>query len=94
MAKHQRLLDVMITGSADGEIRHWSLAAQATTWRVHNAHKGFVRGVCTHPNTDAFYSAGDDKAVKIWDVTSTSVSKERCSRVAQTHPNHVQFDLF
>ncbi|TPX52136.1 hypothetical protein SeMB42_g01634 [Synchytrium endobioticum] len=88
MAKHQRLLDVLITGSADGQVRRWSLAGQEATWNVANAHKAFVRGVCTHPSTDVFYSAGDDKAVKIWDVNSTTPKNVFLSKYAFTGIDH------
>ncbi|TPX35575.1 hypothetical protein SmJEL517_g02145 [Synchytrium microbalum] len=88
MAKHQLNLDVVVTGSADGEVRYWSLADQEATWNVPTAHKGFVRGVCTHPNTPVFLSCGDDKAVKIWDVSSTTPKNVFLSKFAFTGIDH------
>ncbi|KAJ3287518.1 rRNA-processing protein sof1 [Borealophlyctis nickersoniae] len=59
-----------MSGSGDGEIRIWSLSSQETIWSA-RAHKGFVRGLCSVPFSDRFFSVGEDKIVKMWKQDST-----------------------
>ncbi|KAJ3069746.1 DDB1- and CUL4-associated factor 13, partial [Rhizoclosmatium hyalinum] len=69
MAKHPTSLTKFISGSADGEIRLWSLQNKQTVWSS-IAHKQFVRGLCFVPYSESFISVGEDKVVKIWDGAS------------------------
>ncbi|KAJ1531122.1 DDB1- and CUL4-associated factor 13 [Nowakowskiella sp. JEL0078] len=66
LAKHPTVLNTIVSGSADGEMRLWDLAAQETLWST-TAHKGFVRGIAFVPFRDSFFSVGEDKVVKLWD---------------------------
>lgn len=70
MAKNYRKLTQIASGSADGEIRLWSLSTQKCPWAVPNAHGGFVRGVCFNQSSpvhdESLVSVGDDKLIKIW----------------------------
>ncbi|KAJ3313402.1 DDB1- and CUL4-associated factor 13 [Blyttiomyces sp. JEL0837] len=80
MAKHPTHLTTIISGSADGEIRLWSLQNQQTLWKSSNGHKGFVRGITVVPYSDSFLSVGDDKVVRLWnrnseDPVSTLITK-------------------
>ncbi|KAI9348552.1 WD40-repeat-containing domain protein [Obelidium mucronatum] len=70
MAKHPTSLTKFISGSADGEIRLWSLQNKKTLWSS-IAHKSFVRGLCFVPFSNSFVSVGEDKVVKIWDGVSS-----------------------
>jgi DDB1- and CUL4-associated factor 13 len=72
MSTHPTKLNTLFSGSADGEIRMWDLGTHKTTWEA-RAHKGFVRGVCAVPFSDAFVSAGEDSLIKLWNGTSTTV---------------------
>ncbi|KAL7750628.1 Protein sof1 [Sorochytrium milnesiophthora] len=65
MAKHPTVLDRLYSGSADGEVRVWSLSQQKTQYKV-PAHKGFVKGLCAVPGSNRFFSCGVDKTVKLW----------------------------
>ncbi|KAG5460323.1 MAG: hypothetical protein BJ554DRAFT_7640, partial [Olpidium bornovanus] len=66
LAKHARVLDRVLSGSGDGEVRLWSLVDRRTVWSVSGAHRGIVRGVTVFPTEDRFLSVGTDKTVKIW----------------------------
>ncbi len=80
MAKHPTSLGTMLSASADGTIKLWSLSAQQETWSV-KAHKSFVRGLCTVPYSDRFFSVGDDKIVKCW----SQESREPLNTYIHTH---------
>ncbi|KAJ1732057.1 Protein sof1 [Coemansia biformis] len=88
MAKNPWDLDLITTGSGDGEIRMWSLSNQETLWRVPSAHRGIVKGVCNVPGgeTDRFLSVGVDKMVKVWSRTeSAAVAGDATPEPAATY---------
>ncbi|KAJ3048315.1 DDB1- and CUL4-associated factor 13 [Rhizophlyctis rosea] len=70
MSKHPTNLSTVLSGSADGEVRIWSLTSEETVWSA-RAHKGFVRGICSVPFSNRFFTVGEDKTVKMWDREST-----------------------
>jgi WD repeat and SOF domain-containing protein 1 len=60
LAKHASKTTLLASGSADGEIRFWSLDSNTCTWYLQNAHKGFVNSIVFSPlsnNYSAFDSA-------------------------------------
>ena len=65
MAKHPHRLNVLASGSCDGELRVWNLADKSCMHasqlhtchhrrrqRKPHGHRGFVRGVCFAPNSE------------------------------------------
>ncbi|KAJ3100475.1 rRNA-processing protein sof1 [Phlyctochytrium planicorne] len=87
MAKHPTNLTAMLSGSADGEIRLWSLQSQKTLWSA-IGHQGFIRGISAVPNTNTFISAGEDKVVKFWDHQNTEALSTYVSKFALTGLDH------
>ncbi|KAJ3073439.1 rRNA-processing protein sof1, partial [Quaeritorhiza haematococci] len=87
MAKHPTRLTSVLSGSADGEIRLWSLSNQKTTWSA-RAHEGFVRGACFVPFRNTFVTVGEDKTVKIWDPEQEEPVNTFSARNAFTGIDH------
>ncbi|KAI8808446.1 WD40-repeat-containing domain protein [Cladochytrium replicatum] len=65
-AKHPTSLTTVLSGSADGELRLWSLSTRQTEWKA-AGHNGFVKGAAFVPFQTTFVTVGDDKVVKMWD---------------------------
>ena len=52
------------------EIKLWNLRTKTTIHTYKDAHSGFVRGIAVEPSGKRFFSCGDDKTVKLWDIPS------------------------
>ncbi|KAJ2162238.1 Protein sof1 [Coemansia sp. RSA 552] len=78
MAKNPWDLDLIATGSGDGELRMWSLSEQQTVWRAPEAHRGIVKGVCYVPGgeSDRALSVGTDKLVKVWSRSESAMAQD------------------
>jgi WD repeat and SOF domain-containing protein 1 len=63
--KHPLDLNILLSGSCDGEIKIWSLSQRKCVKTI-IAHEGFVRGLCMNPDATMFYSCGNDKIIKHW----------------------------
>ncbi|KAJ3158538.1 DDB1- and CUL4-associated factor 13 [Geranomyces michiganensis] len=87
VAKHPTKLATLFSGSADGEVRIWSLTSQKTVWTT-RAHQGFVRGIAPVPFSDDFVTVGEDKIVKMWNQESTEPLNTFISRHAFTGVDH------
>ncbi|KND00822.1 rRNA-processing protein SOF1 [Spizellomyces punctatus DAOM BR117] len=87
VAKHPTKLTTIFSGSADGEVRIWSLTNQKTTWTT-RAHRGFVRGICSIPDSDNFFTVGEDKIVKMWSTEQTEPLQTYVARNAFTGVDH------
>ncbi|KAI8998436.1 WD40-repeat-containing domain protein [Gaertneriomyces semiglobifer] len=87
VAKHPTKLTTLFSGSADGEVRIWSLASQKSTWTA-RAHQGFVRGIAPVPFSDNFVTVGEDKVVKMWNAEQTDPLKTYISRFTFTGIDH------
>lgn len=72
MAKNAGDLKMVVSGSADGEVRLWNLATRKCLWSA-AAHPGaFVRGVGFVPGTSGqFLSAASDQMVRLWHPAET-----------------------
>jgi len=62
----------LLSGSCDGELRLWDMQHLRCGSVVQKAHEGFVRGVTISPDGRRAFSCGDDKAAKMWHITSRS----------------------
>jgi DDB1- and CUL4-associated factor 13 len=65
ITKHSTQLDVLLSGSCDGEIKIWKLSTRKCL-KTHLAHDGFVRGICMNNDASLYISCGSDKIVKHW----------------------------
>mmetsp|Transcript_6489 Transcript_6489/g.9483 ORF Transcript_6489/g.9483 Transcript_6489/m.9483 type:complete len:457 (+) Transcript_6489:62-1432(+) len=72
-------LRVMVSGSADGEVRVWDLASQKGMVAYTRAHNGWVTGLVENPSASespSFYSCGMDGYVKLWDMNGSGRSSD------------------
>jgi len=51
-------------------LRIWNLASRKEVAACENAHASFLRGVSVTADGERVISAGDDRAVRIWDTTN------------------------
>lgn len=71
MARHMGDLKLVASGSADGEARVWNLATRKCIWKADAHSKAWVKGVGFVPQSQSqFITVGDDKLVKLWDMSS------------------------
>ncbi|KAJ9061598.1 Protein sof1, variant 2 [Entomophthora muscae] len=70
MAKHAKDLQLVVSGSGDGELRAWRINERNCFWNT-AGHRGTVKGVCIMPNTSQFISVGVDKIAKIWTMSES-----------------------
>ncbi|KAI8927439.1 WD40-repeat-containing domain protein [Entophlyctis helioformis] len=87
MAKHPTHLSTIMSGSADGEIRIWSLSSQSCLWKA-QGHKSFVRGLACVPYSDNFVSVGEDKVVKMWNRSKDEALNTYISKNVFTGVDH------
>ncbi|XP_065564270.1 DDB1- and CUL4-associated factor 13-like [Artemia franciscana] len=85
LAKHPERISWLFSGSYDGELRTWGVAARKHLNTIH-AHDGYIRGIAFTVEGSAFYTIGDDKTIRRWkcetplegnieEVVSTNISK-------------------
>jgi DDB1- and CUL4-associated factor 13 len=65
LCKHSTQLNMLLSGSCDGEIKVWNLTERKCV-QTYLAHEGFVRGLCMNKQGDLFFSCGNDKIIKHW----------------------------
>lgn len=70
LAKSQRQLGVMASGSGDGIIKAWNIGAREEFFSV-QAHSNIIKGLCYTP-TSQLLSCGADGYVKLWQPSSSS----------------------
>jgi WD repeat and SOF domain-containing protein 1 len=96
MHKHPTRLQVLLSGSYDGEVRVWNLP-QRTCEHSFLAHDGIVRGIVFLPSSNHFITIGDDKTIKTWkaeaagddqdlEPTNTIISKVRTYQIHSPNP--------
>jgi WD repeat and SOF domain-containing protein 1 len=66
---HPEHSSFVFTGSADGELRFWSLSLRKN-FRIIKAHDRFVRGISIDSKGKSILSCSDDCTLKIWDLAS------------------------
>ncbi|KIS70419.1 rRNA-processing protein SOF1 [Mycosarcoma maydis] len=79
IAKDTNRLNVVASGSGDGEIRLWDLARQKPIYVYPKAHSGIIQSICISPLTfmsptgnssvgRRMLSCSTDRTVKVWDA--------------------------
>ncbi|MBN3314710.1 DCA13 factor, partial [Atractosteus spatula] len=75
MAKHPQSLSSLLSGACDGEVKIWNLTKRECV-RTLQAHEGFVRGMCVRFCGTSFFTTGDDKTIKQWDMNGPGYGEE------------------
>ncbi|CAL8357846.1 unnamed protein product [Arctogadus glacialis] len=75
MAKHSTSLSTLLSGACDGEVKVWNLTKHNCV-RTIQAHEGFVRGMVVRFCGTSFYSIGDDKTIKQWNMEAPGYGVE------------------
>jgi len=87
MARHPTKLDTLFSGSGDGELRLWDLAAKKSVWSA-QGHDSFVRGICAVPYGDSFFTVGQDKTVKLWNMSGNQAVQTYAAKNAFSGIDH------
>lgn len=58
-------LNLILSGSYDGEARLWHISTRATLWS-NACHENFVTGIAVSKNGDHFLTCSTDKTIKMW----------------------------
>eukprot|EP00252_Welwitschia_mirabilis_P014666 TRINITY_DN3232_c0_g1_i1.p1 TRINITY_DN3232_c0_g1~~TRINITY_DN3232_c0_g1_i1.p1 ORF type:complete len:256 (+),score=20.14 TRINITY_DN3232_c0_g1_i1:328-1095(+) len=74
MAKDPKHLKSIFSGSMDGDIRLWDIAARRTVARF-PGHRGAVRGLSVSDEEERLVSCGDDCIIRVWDVPIAGVGE-------------------
>lgn len=88
LKRHPTQLSLLISGSYDGEVRLWDLPKRECRGVV-QAHSGFCRGIAMHPDGDQFLTVGDDKSIKIWQISSLTESEPNRTLLCK----HILYDI-
>ncbi|KAF6252435.1 WD40-repeat-containing domain protein [Scenedesmus sp. NREL 46B-D3] len=67
LARNPRILNSLLAGSADGDIRIWDIPLQRTLRRL-KGHTGAVRGITFAPDGETCVSCSTDCSVRLWKV--------------------------
>uniref|UniRef100_A0A673ILI3 Ddb1 and cul4 associated factor 13 n=1 Tax=Sinocyclocheilus rhinocerous TaxID=307959 RepID=A0A673ILI3_9TELE len=67
ITKHAKSLSTIISGACDGEVKVWNLPKRECL-RTVQAHEGYVRGICSRFCGTSFFTVGDDKTIKQWNM--------------------------
>uniref|UniRef100_A0A0D6R4A4 DDB1- and CUL4-associated factor 13 n=1 Tax=Araucaria cunninghamii TaxID=56994 RepID=A0A0D6R4A4_ARACU len=74
MAKDPHHLKNIYTGSMDGDIRLWDIAARRTIQQF-PGHKGAVRGLAVSTDGECLISCGDDCTVRLWEIPVAGIGE-------------------
>lgn len=73
LARHPKRLDVLASGSGDGDIRLWDLNHQRCIFTYPRAHAGIIQSLCISPlsfgsgaASKRMLSCSTDRTVKVW----------------------------
>uniref|UniRef100_A0A3Q2T3Z3 DDB1- and CUL4-associated factor 13 n=1 Tax=Fundulus heteroclitus TaxID=8078 RepID=A0A3Q2T3Z3_FUNHE len=75
LAKHTRSLSTLLSGSCDGVVKVWNLTKRECV-RTLQAHEGFVRGMVVRYCGSSFFTIGDDKTIKQWNMEAPGYGEE------------------
>eukprot|EP00882_Tetradesmus_deserticola_P008927 GHRQ01009417.1.p1 GENE.GHRQ01009417.1~~GHRQ01009417.1.p1 ORF type:complete len:450 (+),score=192.11 GHRQ01009417.1:122-1471(+) len=67
LARNPRILNSLLAGSADGDIRIWDIPVQRTLRRL-KGHTGAVKGISFAPDGETCVSCSTDCSVRLWKV--------------------------
>ncbi|KAG2484960.1 hypothetical protein HYH03_016258 [Edaphochlamys debaryana] len=67
LARNPKLVNSIVSGCADGDIRIWDIPGERTLRRL-VGHTGAVKGISFAPDGETCVSAGIDATVKLWKV--------------------------
>ncbi|CAJ2652836.1 DDB1- and CUL4-associated factor 13-like [Trifolium pratense] len=87
MAKNPSQLKEIFSGSMDGDIRLWDIAARRTICQF-PGHRGAVRGLTVSTDGRILVSCGTDSTVRLWNVPVSSFV-DPYSSIKQTEPTSV-----
>ncbi|GMH07265.1 hypothetical protein Nepgr_009105 [Nepenthes gracilis] len=78
MAKNPNYLKGIFSGSMDGDIRLWDIAARRTVSQF-PGHQGAVRGLAASTDGRILVSCGTDCTVRLWNVPAPSIMESDIS---------------
>lgn len=67
IGKHPKTLPILLSGSYDGEVNLWDVPNRECHISL-QCHSGYVRGIAFSNDGSRFFTIGDDKAIKTWDM--------------------------
>ncbi|KAL4400760.1 Protein Sof1 [Malassezia pachydermatis] len=75
LARHPKRLDIMASGSGDGEIKLWDLNHQRCLYTYPRAHAGIIQSLCISPlsfsngtASKRMLSCSTDRTIKMWNA--------------------------
>lgn len=77
-------LEFIISASRDKSVRIWS-GQTGNTLLVIEGHNNWVRGLAMHHSNKHFYSCGDDKSLKVWNLATGKLT----AKIDDAHSNFV-----
>eukprot|EP00760_Papus_ankaliazontas_P019018 PhM_4_TR17828/c0_g1_i1/m.68928/K11806/WDSOF1; WD repeat and SOF domain-containing protein 1 len=69
-------LSHVVSGSCDGQINVWDIAHRKRIIAIPEAHRHFVRGIVSTPDSAGFLSCSTDKTVRLWDYDFSAAGEE------------------
>eukprot|EP01103_Thecamoeba_quadrilineata_P008516 TRINITY_DN18253_c0_g1_i1.p1 TRINITY_DN18253_c0_g1~~TRINITY_DN18253_c0_g1_i1.p1 ORF type:complete len:459 (-),score=61.34 TRINITY_DN18253_c0_g1_i1:166-1512(-) len=83
LARDPTTVNVLLSGSCDGEVKIWHLSTHTAIHSIPKAHTGFVRGLISYGNS--FLSCGDDNQIKHWKLDiETATERIVSSKLTQS----------
>lgn len=75
----------LVSGGCDGRLIWWpAVAAKPEPIRKVDAHRGWIRFVAVSPNNEWIATAGNDRVVKLWQLSDGSLLRELAG-----HESHI-----
>ncbi|XP_020202256.1 DDB1- and CUL4-associated factor 13 [Cajanus cajan] len=93
MTKNPSQLKGIFSGSMDGDIRLWDLAARRTVCQF-PGHQGAVRGLTASTDGRILVSCGTDCTIRLWNIPTTMESDDSTKSTAEPASVHVWKNAF
>lgn len=93
MAKNPSQLKGIFSGSMDGDIRLWDLAARRTVCQF-PGHQGAVRGLTASTDGCILVSCGTDCTIRLWNIPTTMESDDSTKSTVEPASVHVWKNAF